>query len=274
MKKEEKDNLLALNIEGKIEYSKNILKEAIKRFGPENFAVAWTGGKDSTTLIWLLKDVCSQLSIPMPNCMFIDEGDVFGEISDIVQRLKKEWNLNVTIVKNTDIASKAKELGDIIYINNLNQRNKQELVNINFTEDSFPFEPESYVGNHLMKTVPMKMFIEENGIKALATAIRWDEQDARKEETYFSERSNPNHTRVHPILHFRERDIWETIHKYKIPYCKLYEFGYRSLGAKCSTHKNSDIPAWQQDMENTPERVGRGQDKEKIMSQLRTLGYM
>lgn len=274
MKKEEKDNLLALSIEGKIEYSKNILKEAIKRFGPENLAVAWTGGKDSTTLVWLLKNVCSQLSIPMPNCMFIDEGDVFGEISDIVQRLKKEWNLNVTMVKNTDIASKAKELGDTIYINNLNQRNKQELININFTEDSFPFEPESYVGNHLMKTVPMKMFIEENGIKALATAIRWDEQDARKEETYFSERSNPSHTRVHPILHFRERDIWETIHKYKIPYCKLYEFGYRSLGARCSTHKNSDIPAWQQDMENTPERVGRGQDKEKIMSQLRTLGYM
>jgi phosphoadenosine phosphosulfate reductase len=29
-----------------------------------------------------------------------------------------------------------------------------------------------------------------------------------------------------------------------------------------------------QDLENTPERVGRGQDKEQVMEQLRALGYM
>lgn len=125
-----------------------------------------------------------------------------------------------------------------------------------------------------MKTVPMKVFIEENNVKAVSTAIRWDEQEARRDEVFFSERENPPHIRVQPILHFKERDIWETIHKFKIPYCMLYEIGYRSLGARCSTYKNSDIPAWKQDLENTPERVGRGQDKEKVMAQLRMLGYM
>jgi hypothetical protein len=29
-----------------------------------------------------------------------------------------------------------------------------------------------------------------------------------------------------------------------------------------------------QDLENTPERIGRGQDKEQIMEHLRALGYM
>jgi phosphoadenosine phosphosulfate reductase len=38
--------------------------------------------------------------------------------------------------------------------------------------------------------------------------------------------------------------------------------------------KTSDIPAWEQDLENTPERAGRGQEKEEIMAQLRPLGYM
>jgi phosphoadenosine phosphosulfate reductase len=79
---------------------------------------------------------------------------------------------------------------------------------------------------------------------------------------------------VHPILHFRERDIWNTIHEYHIPFCSLYYQGYRSLGTKGSTIKTSDIPAWEQDLENTPERAGRGQEKEEIMAQLRTLGYM
>jgi len=36
----------------------------------------------------------------------------------------------------------------------------------------------------------------------------------------------------------------------------------------------SDIPAWEQDLENTVERAGRRQDKEEAMDRLRKLGYM
>jgi len=36
----------------------------------------------------------------------------------------------------------------------------------------------------------------------------------------------------------------------------------------------SDLPAWEQDLENTEERAGRKQDKEKIMERLRKPGYM
>jgi phosphoadenosine phosphosulfate reductase len=125
-----------------------------------------------------------------------------------------------------------------------------------------------------MKTVAMNVFLENNKIEAVATAIRWDEQEARVAESYFSAREVPPHTRVQAILHFRERDIWNTIHGYKIPFCELYKYGYRSLGAKGSTVKNSDIPAWEQDLENTTERAGRGQSKEEIMGKLRSLGYM
>ncbi|MFQ5976164.1 MAG: hypothetical protein ACE5J5_07620, partial [Candidatus Hydrothermarchaeales archaeon] len=52
------------------------------------------------------------------------------------------------------------------------------------------------------------------------------------------------------------------------------EKGYRSLGAKTTTTKPSDLPAWEQDLENTTERAGRQQDKEGTMKRLRDLGYM
>ena len=210
----------------------------------------------------------------MPRAMFIDEGYVFEEILDLVDRVKRDWDVEMTVVKNTDVSEKAKDVGNLIRVADLNERNRQEIQKLGFTEEAFPFEPESYVGNHLMKTVAMNVFIEENGVKALSTAIRWDEQEARIDEDYFSPRTDPHHTRVHPILHFKERDIWDTIHTYKIPFCSLYYQGYRSLGAKGSTFKTSDIPAWEQDLENTPERAGRGQEKEEIMAQLRSLGYM
>jgi phosphoadenosine phosphosulfate reductase len=125
-----------------------------------------------------------------------------------------------------------------------------------------------------MKTAAMNQFIEERGLKAISTAIRWDEQEARIQEDYFSPRESPGHTRVHPMLHFKERDIWDLIHQYDIPFCSLYYQGYRSLGIKSNTKKDSDRPAWEQDLENTPERGGRGQEKEEIMSRLRSLGYM
>jgi len=225
-------------------------------------------------MTWLFREACKEISVPIPKIMFIDEGYVFEEIWDIVNRLKKEWNLNVIVAKNTDVSDKAKNVGDIIKVSSLNERNRSEIEKLGFDEEEFPFEPESFVGNHLMKTVAMNVFLEEYGVQALATAIRWDEQTARIEESYFSPRNEPPHTRVQPILHFKERDIWNFIFKYNVPFCVLYKEGYRSLGAKGSTIKVSDIPAWEQDLENTPERAGRGQSKEEIMGKLRDLGYM
>ncbi len=271
---EERERLMSLPLEEKIARSKKIIKEAIERFGTDKLVIAWTGGKDSTTLTWLFRETCRELSIKMPRCMFIDEGYVFEEIWDIFNKVKKEWGLDVEIVKNTDVSDKAKSIGDMIRVNSLNERNRSEIEKLEFDEEEFPFEPESFVGNHLMKTVAMNMFLEDNKIQAVSTAIRWDEQSAREGETYFSLRDNPPHTRVQAILHFKERDIWNTIHKYKIPFCELYKYGYRSLGAKGSTVKNSDTPAWEQDLENTTERAGRGQSKEEIMGKLRSLGYM
>lgn len=270
----EKEKTAGLDLNGKVDLSKQVIRDALSRFGHERIALAWTGGKDSTTMVWLFGRVCAELSIPVPKCMFIDEGDVFEEIYAHVHYLKERWNLDLVVVKNLDVISKTESLGDIVKVETLSARNRQELSLIGSEDKEFPFDPESYVGNHLMKTVPMKMFIEEHRVEALATAIRWDEQEARVEEQYFSPRKNPDHFRIHPILHFSERDVWETIRSFGIPYCSLYTLGYRSLGAKHSTGKNSDIPAWQQDMESTPERNGRGQDKEMVMEKLRELGYM
>ncbi len=274
MAEDEREELMAMSLEEKIEYSKKIIKEAIDKFGTEKLAVAWTGGKDSTTMVWLFRETCRELGVPMPRCMFIDEGYVFEEIWDIVEQIKKEWGVDVLIAKNRDVSDKAKNVGDMVKVNSLNERNREEVEKLGYDEEEFPFEPESFIGNHLMKTVAMNTFLEDNEIQALSTAIRWDEQEARVEETYFSPRETPPHTRIQPILHFKERDIWDFIFKYNIPFCELYKEGYRSLGAKGSTVKMSDIPAWEQDLENTYERAGRGQSKEEVMGKLRDLGYM
>lgn len=261
-----------LPLEEKVVKAREVVEEALEKY--ERSVVAFTGGKDSTLMLWVIRDVCISKSVETPELMFIDEGSVFEETLAFSRDLAKRWRLKLNIVRNEDVMRLVSAPGDTVRVSELNENNRRELQRLSFKGDTFPFDPESLVCNHLLKTVAMYDFIRDNNIEAVFTGIRWDEHEARAEEVYFSPREEPKHVRVHPILHFRERDVWAAVKKYGIPVNPLYAQGYRSLGAKGTTMKVSDIPAWEQDLDRTKERAGRRQDKENIMRRLRELGYM
>lgn len=227
----DEERLNQWSLEQKEKESRKIIREAIEKYGEDKIAAAWSGGKDSTTVLHLIKQEFGKIIIPV---VFIDTSVKFPEIYAFRDKLAKEWNLNLTIIKNEE-ALKTIKIAE----------NKQECC-------------------YLLKTLPLRKIIESNGWQALITAVRWDEQEARKNETYISPRENPSHIRIHPILHFREIDIWSYIRKYNVPYCELYHKGYRSLGCMPCTKLGSA---------RGPERSGRDQNKEEIMQRLRDLGY-
>ncbi len=263
-----------------LEISKDIVLQAFDKFRYENLAITWTGGKDSTLTFWIIRQVCQEKGLPLPKTMFIDEGDEFDEIEQFVESLKRDWNFPLEVCRNEDVLKAANyTLKGTVRVKDLNERNQAELGRIGFEEEDFSFEAESYVGNHLMKTVVFNEFLERNKIKGIFQGLRWDEHPARSKDNYFEQKKAdylvPEHTRIRPILHFTERDLWDTYAAFKIPCCVLYERGYRSLGAKTtSLIAVEGVPAWKQDLENTEERVGRWQEKEKAMEQMRALGYM
>ena len=37
-------------------------------------------------------------------------------------------------------------------------------------------------------------------------------------------------TSVQPIIDWTDAEVWEFIHEYNVPYCKLYDQGYKRLG--------------------------------------------
>ena len=225
----DKNKLYNWTLEEKEKESRKLLKEAIEKFGMEKVAVAWSGGKDSTTVLHLIRQEFKKVIIPV---VFIDTSVKFKEIYSFRDKLAKEWNLNLIIVKNEEALKTIKIA-----------QNKEECC-------------------YLLKTIPLREAITSHGWQALITAVRWDEQEARKNETYFSRRETPPHTRIHPILHFRELDIWAYIRKYDIPYCELYHKGYRSLGCAPCTKIGGEA-----------ERAGRDKNKEEIMQRLRGMGY-
>ena len=263
-----------------VEKSKEVVRETFEKFNPADTAITWTGGKDSTTTLWIIRQVCQKDNIKLPKVMTIDEYDSFQEIHDFIHKYTKEWDLDIEWCRNDDVIKAAGgKLNAIAKVKDLNERNQAELQRIGYEEDIFPFEAESYVGNHLMKTVMFNQYIERRSVKAIFQGLRRDEQAARVQDEYFEHKEAglliPEHTRIKPILHFTERDIWDNIMVNNIPYCILYEQGYRSLGAKTTSQiAMAGVPAWEQDLENTPERAGRRQDKEQMMERLRKLGYM
>jgi len=263
-----------------VEKSKEVVREVFKKFSTNELAITWTGGKDSTTTLWIIRKVCQEDNIKLPKVMTIDEFDSFQEIHDFINKYTKEWNLDIEWCRNDDVIKAAGgKLNATVKVKDLNERNRAELKRIGFEEEAFPFEAESYVGNHLMKTVMFNMYIERHNVKGIFQGLRRDEQAARTQDEYFEEKKAahliPEHVRIKPILHFTERDIWDNIMVSKIPYCLLYEQGYRSLGAKTtSAIAVAGVPAWEQDLEHTTERAGRRQDKEQMMDRLRKLGYM
>ena len=263
----------------KVEDAKNVIRETLAKFGSESLRTAWTGGKDSPLVLWLVREVCRESGRPLPKCFNIDEGDMFPEIVEFIEAVKAEWGVEIIHIHNADVSTAAGgKLGAPVRVTALDERNRREIERLGYEEDEFTYEPESFVGNHLMKTVTMNRYLEDEKVAGLFIGVRWDEQAARANEQYFNLHDatayNPEHMRIHPILHFLERDVWDAHFQYGIPLCKLYRLGYRSLGARITTSRQQDVPAWEQDLEGTYERGGRRQDKEELMARLRQLGYM
>lgn len=221
------------SITWKIRSSQRVLKSALNKFSPK-VAIAWTGGKDSTVLLHMVRSLQNnQIQIP---AIFIDHGLHFDETYEFVNKIEKEWKLN--LIKVTDKGALRK------YHQTKSRIKKKEL-------------------SRKMKINAVKKAIKKNKWRALIVGIRWDEHEARSSEVYFSMRKD--HMRIHPILHFTEKNIWNYINEFKLPYNPLYDSGYRSIGEKPFTKPVEDP--------NKSERSGREKEKEKIMERLRTLGY-
>jgi phosphoadenosine phosphosulfate reductase len=189
-------------IEEKITTSKEVIEKALDLYG-EKMALAWTGGKDSTTILHLLRSI-SGGKVPIP-VLNIDTSVKFKEIYEFRDKLAQEWQLDLRIEGNAEAI---------------------RTIQIAANKEECCFQ---------LKTSVINMSLEKFGWQALITGLRWDEQPDRARDAYFSSRENPHHMRVQPIVHFTEMDIWHYIKNHDVPYCKLYRRGYRSIGCEPCT---------------------------------------
>lgn len=117
-----------------------------------------------------------------------------------------------------------------------------------------------------LKVEPLRRGLRELGVRALLTGLRRDEHPDRAGREVVEARQVPEHVQVNPILEWTEMDVWAFTMEQNLPYCPLYDQGYRSLGCMPCTK-----PA--ESAGEGGERSGRDRDKESRMIALRSLGY-
>jgi len=257
-----------------------IIREAYQAYR-DRLALLWSMGKDSTALLHLARKAFFG-DVPMP-VVHIDTGRKFEEIYSFRAKISKAWRLNLVVA-----------------------RNEQALAG--------GMSPEKGRFNccSTLKTQALRNAVSRQGYGALLVAIRRDEHSIRAKERYFSPRGYDfkwdyqsrelelwaeyhddgcssaagAHTRIHPMLHWRERDIWEYVKRERLPVVPLYFSSrgrrYRSIGCECCCSpvpsRASGINGIIAELASTDveERSGRANDKEDeyTMQKLRSLGYM
>lgn len=254
-----------------------IIREAYAEF--KRPAVLWSTGKDSTTMLWLCRKTFFG-RIPFP-VIHIDTGYKFRQMYKFRDDLAKEWGLDLVVARNEEALRAG--VGP-------HQEAKLDCCT-------------------RLKTEALRQCLEQYRFDALILAIRRDEHGIRAKERYFSPRNEEfrwdyrdqplemwdqfqglvareTHMRIHPILHWRELDVWEYVMREGMPINPMYYARdgkrYRSLGCEpCTSPVDSTASTVTEIVEELrvtkiAERSGRAQDKENVftMQKLRALGYM
>ncbi|MFP4517326.1 MAG: phosphoadenosine phosphosulfate reductase family protein, partial [Desulfovibrionales bacterium] len=224
-----------LSLEEKVHISRNRIRATLDAYGLEHTVVAWTGGKDSTVVLHLMRRIVREKygEDARVRAVNLDTGCKFPEVTALRDRLSREWGIELHVARPE------------------------------VSLEGYPLAEDTVQCCRDLKIDPLRRAISRLSIRALLTGLRHDEHPSRKQRQWREERLDPDHVQINPILHWTEMDIWAFHMQDKLPYCTLYEQGYRSLGCMPCTGLGS----------GEEERSGRSQDKEHQLELLRSLGY-
>jgi len=151
---------------------------------------------------------------PEINVFFIDTGFHFPETIAFANDLKEKWNLNLEIIRPAKSLYQLKtEIGDPPY-----QKNPDLCCQAN-------------------KVEPLLSFVNKK--QAWLSAIRRDQAVTRSniEVLQYDSRGV---LKIHPLYRWNSQQIWDYIKEHDLPYNRLHDENYMSIGCQPCTKPVSD----------------------------------
>lgn len=245
--------------------------------------VSFSGGKDSTVLLDMVRKI-----YPDVVAVFVDTGLEYSEIRSFVKTienvvwLKPAMTFKQVIDKyGYPVISKQVSMGLSRYANTKSKLQKELRLNGGICPTSgkkqnrtipikwhfminAPFKC-SEVCCTIMKKNPAKKYAKTTGRKPFIGTMA-DESNLRKMD-YLKRGCNafslkePTST---PLAFWAEKDIWDYIKKYKLPYSEIYDMGEKRTGCKyCmyGIHMEKEPNRFQRMEHRTPSQYEYGIDR-------------
>ena len=239
--------LQALPLDEKKAIAQKAIREFVEHFGVDGIYISFSGGKDSTVLIHL----CRQLYPDLVG-LYSDTGLEFPEIRDFVQTFD-----NITIVtpkmhhremlKKCGYPVVSKEQAEWIY--RIRSGTSSGAIqkafyglNLDGTPTRFKLSEQwKYLLNapfnigsgccKEMKLKPIAEYVKKTGrVPIMGTTASESALRAQKFMQYGFYNLEGKKAQCTPMSIWTDDDVWEYIRRFNLPYCKIYDMGYDRTG--------------------------------------------
>jgi phosphoadenosine phosphosulfate reductase len=151
---------------------------------------------------------------PETRIITLDTGRLFPETIDLIETTNLRYNINIKVF--------FPDAGQV-----------ESMVNtkgINLFYASIENRKECC---HIRKTLPLRRAM--SGTDAWISGLRSEQSVTRKDLKLLEWDSNFNLIKINPLRNWSEEQVWEYIHTHNIPYNKLHDNNYPSIGCQPCT---------------------------------------
>lgn len=232
--------------------------------------VSFSGGKDSTVLLALIK-LCEEIyTIPEGGipAVFSNTGIEMGVTVDFVMWCKENWYKNIVmirpdtsfdwIIKNKGKPIRSKLKSEFLYRFHYGERSENVMQNLvigksnsgktatrtkladrdmHMLHEEFQIKPSKKCCD-ILKKKPMTKYAKESGVKGFMTGVRMDEGGARElnvlrhqEKKKICTSISGGYIKKAPLIDWSDEEIENFIKEYKVPLSNAYtKYGFNRTG--------------------------------------------
>lgn len=177
-----------------------VLRWAFEQFGPEEIALACSFGAEDVALV----DMVSKLR-PGTRVFYLDTNLLFSETYETIEQVRARYDVALDqYLPLLTLEEQAAKHGDGLWSR----------------------QPDACCG--IRKVEPLQRAL--GGLKAWITGIRREQSPTRAGSQVVEWDQKFNLVKFNPLVAWKEHDVWQYIHDHGVPYNKLHDQGYPSIG--------------------------------------------
>lgn len=197
-----------LNAEFKGKSPEEVIQFAVEKFG-DKIALSTSLGAEDQALTYMLVNINKDTRI-----FTLDTGRVFPETYDLLSRTSKKYKKDIEIFfpEKDLVQQMVKEKGINLFYDSIENRKRC---------------------CHIRKIEPLQRAFK--GLDAWICGLRAEQAVTRSDAQVFEWDQVNNIVKINPLVDWTEEQLWEYIKQHKIPYNKLHDKGYPSIGCQPCT---------------------------------------